>query len=56
MDFVSFKLDVDNSEVEIPVALEILTDPIFKTLITDFFLSFTSLTNSCRHLAIGKGL
>ena len=36
-DFVIFKLDVDTSEVEIPIALDILNDPEMHSLIDEFF-------------------
>jgi hypothetical protein len=39
-DFVSFKLDVDTPSVEIPIALDILRDPLLLSLIDDFFFEF----------------
>jgi hypothetical protein len=36
-DFVSFKLDVDTPEVEIPIALDILANPDIAELIDEFF-------------------
>jgi len=37
MDFVSFKLDIDRPEVEIPIALELLRDPELALLVDEFF-------------------
>lgn len=36
-DFVSFKLDVDNSDTEMPIALSLLSDPAFAQLVDEFF-------------------
>jgi hypothetical protein len=36
-DFVSFKLDIDTPEVEVPIALDILNDPGITSLIDEFF-------------------
>ena len=36
-DFVAFKLDVDTPAVEIPIALQILSDPEASSLIDEFF-------------------
>jgi hypothetical protein len=36
-DFVSFKLDVDNEDVEIPIAMRIASDPTVYSLIDEFF-------------------
>ena len=36
-DFVSFKLDIDNTDVELPIALNILKDPSVSNLIDEFF-------------------
>ncbi|KAJ1414785.1 hypothetical protein B484DRAFT_422511 [Ochromonadaceae sp. CCMP2298] len=37
VDFVSFKLDIDRPEVEIPIALELLRDPELALLMDEFF-------------------
>jgi hypothetical protein len=36
-DFVSFKLDIDTPEVEIPIALELLKNSKFTELVDEFF-------------------
>ena len=36
-DFVAFKLDVDTPLVELPIALELLRDDHFNTLVDEFF-------------------
>ena len=36
-DFVSFKLDVDHPDTELPIALNILSDPSVSSLIDEFF-------------------
>ncbi len=36
-DFVSFKLDIDTPEVEIPIAMELLRNPEMAKLIDEFF-------------------
>lgn len=36
-DFVSFKLDIDHPDTEIPIALSLLSDPSFTKLIDEFF-------------------
>lgn len=36
-DFVAFKLDVDTPSVEIPIALQIVSDPHLAALIDEFF-------------------
>eukprot|EP01041_Mallomonas_annulata_P001361 gene1361-2632_t len=36
-DFVSFKLDIDTVDVELPIALELLTNSEFSSLIDEFF-------------------
>lgn len=37
-DFVSFKLDIDTPSVEIPLALQIASDPSLAELIDEFFI------------------
>lgn len=36
-DFVAFKLDIDTSSVEMPIALELLKDEVFQSLVDEFF-------------------
>ncbi len=36
-DFVSFKLDIDTPTVEVPIALELLKDPMYAHLVDEFF-------------------
>jgi hypothetical protein len=36
-DFVSFKLDIDLPEVELPIAFEFTKDAIFSKLVDEFF-------------------
>ena len=36
-DFVSFKLDIDTSKIELPIAMDILHDPSVTELIDEFF-------------------
>lgn len=36
-DFVSFKLDIDHPDTEMPIALSLLSDPGFSSLIDEFF-------------------
>ena len=36
-DFVSFKLDIDHPNIEMPIALNILSDPSISSLIDEFF-------------------
>lgn len=36
-DFVAFKLDVDTTNIELPIALAILRDPKFTRLVDEFF-------------------
>ena len=39
-DFVSFKLDIDNSEVELPIITDLLNRPKLATLVDEFFFEF----------------
>eukprot|EP01041_Mallomonas_annulata_P003143 gene3143-6182_t len=39
-DFVSFKLDIDTPEVEIPIALKLLEDPTLLALVDEYFFEF----------------
>ena len=36
-DFVSFKLDIDHPDTEMPVALGMLSDPTLAALVDEFF-------------------
>ena len=36
-DFIAFKLDIDNPEMEMPLALSLLTDHRFSSLVDEFF-------------------
>jgi hypothetical protein len=36
-DFVSFKLDIDHPDMEMPIALGLLSDPTLSTLVDEFF-------------------
>jgi hypothetical protein len=36
-DFVAFKLDIDNPEMEMPIALALLSDDSFSSLVDEFF-------------------
>ena len=36
-DFVSFKLDIDHPDTEMPIALSLLSDPSFTRLVDEFF-------------------
>lgn len=36
-DFIAFKLDIDTPSVEMPIALEILKNPLISSLIDEFF-------------------
>jgi hypothetical protein len=36
-DFVSFKLDVDKADIEIPIAMELINNPAFTDLVDEFF-------------------
>ena len=36
-DFVSFKLDIDTAEVELPIVLQLLTTPEIAALVDEFF-------------------
>ena len=50
-DFVSFKLDIDSNHIEMAFVTQILNDPIYKTLIDEFFFehhfNFPPLVNCC---------
>ena len=39
-DYVAFKLDIDTPHVEIPIALDILTNPEVRNLVDEFFFEF----------------
>jgi len=39
-DFVVFKLDVDTPGIEIPIALEVLSNPVINSLVDEFFFEF----------------
>ena len=39
-DYVAFKLDIDTPPVEIPIALDILTNPEVRNLVDEFFFEF----------------
>ena len=39
-DFVSFKLDIDNSDVELPILVDLLKRPGFANLVDEFFFEF----------------
>lgn len=36
-DFVAFKLDVDNQDIEIPIAMRLMQDPALSSLVDEFF-------------------
>ena len=36
-DFVSFKLDIDHPDTEIPIALSLLQDPNLAAMVDEFF-------------------
>ena len=40
LDFVSFKLDVDHPETELPIALGLLNDPRLSSIVDEFFFEF----------------
>jgi hypothetical protein len=48
-DFVSFKLDIDHPDTEMPIALSLLSDPVFAELVDEFFfeLHFRSVNVHC---------
>ena len=39
-DYVAFKLDIDTPDVEIPIALDIITNPEVRNLVDEFFFEF----------------
>jgi hypothetical protein len=39
-DFVSFKLDIDTSEIEVPIALQLAALPHYQRIVDEFFFEF----------------
>lgn len=48
-DFIAFKLDIDTSSIEIPIAMSVASDPELRKLVSEFFFEFHFLCPILRH-------
>jgi hypothetical protein len=52
-DFVAYKLDIDTMEVEVPLALELLSDPHLIGLVDEFFFELHFQCDIMKHCGWG---